>query len=91
MTFSKASIVKSAVLAALMGGTFVAASTPASAAVVCNRWGECWRTRTVYHYPARVGIVVRNDSWWRAHHRNYHWRTAHRGRGYWRNGSWHRW
>jgi hypothetical protein len=91
MLLKSASIIKSAVLAGLIGASWVATSAPASAAVVCNRWGECWRTRTVYDYPPRIGIVVRSDDWWREHHRHYHWRTARYGRGYWRDGYWRRW
>ncbi|HVV32836.1 MAG TPA: hypothetical protein VHC73_06385 [Vitreimonas sp.] len=90
MTFTRPNIIKGAVLAALAGGAFLATSAPASAAVVCNRWGECWRTRVAYAYPPRLGVVVRDDAWVRAHP-HYHWRAAHRGRGYWRNGYWHRW
>ncbi|MFT3726750.1 MAG: hypothetical protein QM759_02870 [Terricaulis sp.] len=90
MTFTKANVVKGAVLAALMGGAFFAASAPASAAVVCNRWGECWRVNNTYRYPPRFGIVIRSDAWVRAHP-HYRWRAAHPGRGYWQRGRWHRW
>jgi hypothetical protein len=90
MIFTKGNIVKGAVAAALMAGTFVTASAPASAVVVCNRWGECWRTRDTYRYPVRVGVFVRNDAWVRAHP-HIRWRAAHDGRGYWRHGHWYRW
>lgn len=89
MTIS--TLIKGAVASAIVAGTLLATAAPASAAVVCNRWGECWRVRDAYAYPPRIGIVVRNDAWWRAHHARYHWRAEHPGRGYWRHGVWVRW
>ena len=62
MTFTRPNIIRGAVLAALASGAFLATSAPASAAVVCNRWGECWRTRVAYAYPPRLGVVVRDDA-----------------------------
>ena len=90
MTATKTNVLKGAVLAALMGGTFLAASAPASAAVVRNRWGECWRVNNTYRYPARARIVIRSERWVHAHP-HYRWRANHDGRGYWRNGRWHNW
>ena len=72
-------------------GTFVATSTPAEAAVVCNRWGDCWRTTTRYTYRPAWGLRIYNDNWrWRsADNRRYRWRDARATRGYYgRNGIW---
>ena len=72
-------------------GTFVATSTPAEAAVVCNRWGDCWRTTTRYTYRPAWGLRIYNDNWrWRsADNRRYRWRDARNTRGYYgRNGIW---
>ena len=35
---------------ALIGGLMTVAAEPASARVVCNRWGDCWSTH-YRHYP----------------------------------------
>ena len=88
MTIS--TLIKGAVATAIVAGTLVATAAPASAAVVCNRWGECWRVRNTYNYPPRFGIVIRDEAWVRAHQR-YHWRRARDDRGYWYRGHWRRW
>jgi len=62
-------------------------ATSASAAIVCNRDGECWHVRNHYNYRPEFGLVVHEDNWrWTAAD-HYRWRE-HRGRGYWRNGIW---
>jgi hypothetical protein len=67
--------------------TLYAAS--ASAAIVCNESeGVCWRTETVYEYPAEAGVVVHEDSW--QPHARFTFRE-HSGRGYWRGGTWRTW
>src|SRR4029077_9372895 len=43
-----------AVAAAMTLGTLVVTAAPASAHVVCNRWGHCWNTHR-YYYPAYYG------------------------------------
>jgi len=77
--------------AALLGaGVLIASIDSASAYVVCNRWGECWRTTTRYSYAPELRVRFYDDYWWRRHHRSHrwHWRNDHEGRGYWRNGVW---
>jgi hypothetical protein len=77
--------------AALLGaGVLIASMNSASAYVVCNRWGECWRTPYRYHYAPGLRVRFYDDAWYRRHHwRNrYRWRSDHPGRGYWRNGVW---
>lgn len=86
---------KALLLTALVGVGAVAATTAvttssASAAVVCNREGDCWRTKSRYDYRPGWGLRVYDDNWrWRHRDRDrYRWRDAHPGRGYWRSGVW---
>ena len=44
-----------AVAAAISLGTLVASTTPSSARVVCNRWGQCWHVHRPYYYGAYYG------------------------------------
>jgi hypothetical protein len=90
MKHLKSQFTKAALIAAIAASSFALTSAPASAAVVCNRWNECWHVRNAYVYPPRLGIVVRDERWVARHHA-YRWRAAHEGRGYWRGGVWHRW
>ncbi len=88
MTFLKSALVKGALLAAVTGGSFVAA-TAASADVVCNRAGECWHVHDRLDYPANVGITFHDDDWGVAHqHGHWHWRQDRFDRGYYRDGVW---
>ena len=89
MTIS--TLIKGALATAVVAGALAATAAPASAAVVCNRWGECWRVRNSYAYPPRLGIIIRDEAWVRAHHPHWRWRAAHEGRGYWYRGHWRRW
>ena len=77
--------------AALFGaGVLIASMDSASAYVVCNRWGECWRTPYRYQYAPGLRVRFYDDGWYRRHHwrHRYRWREEHEGRGYWRNGVW---
>lgn len=74
-----------AAAAAVVGLTALA--TSASAAVVCNREGECWHVRGHYTYRPEFGIVVHPNNWRWGEHEKFVWRE-HEGRGYWRNGVW---
>jgi hypothetical protein len=75
-------------LIALVAGSAIAAASSASADVVCNRWGECWRVHDRLDYPATVGMRFHDDAWADAHQRHYHWRQDRFDRGYYRNGVW---
>ena len=77
----------STVAGILIGGTaIVAASTAASAAIVC-RGSVCWHVNEMREYPPDAGVVVHEDDWrWRPEER-YEWRE-HEGHGYWRDGAW---
>jgi len=72
--------------AALVLGAVTIASD-ASAAIACNREGECWHVRNRYNYHPEFGIVVHPDGWRWGVNERFRWRE-HPGRGYWRNGVW---
>lgn len=46
----KKSVTGGAIMAAVALGTLVASEAPASARVVCNRWGYCWHVRRPHPY-----------------------------------------
>lgn len=74
----------------IASGVLVLGATTASAAVVCNKDGDCWRTKKRYGYKPEFGLTIHSDSWkWRDRDRaKYRWREGREGRGYWRNGVW---
>ena len=74
---------KTAVLAVL--GT-VALTAGASAAVVCNEDGDCWRTKERLTYPPDARVQIYEDDYTLAP--KYRWRDAREGRGYYRGGVW---
>lgn len=60
----------------------------ASAAVVCNNDGDCWRVRGRPVYSPELRLNVYPDNWrWRSGER-YRWRDSGRGHGYYRDGVW---
>jgi hypothetical protein len=65
-------------------------SATASAAVVCNDEGDCWRVKKSYEYKPEFGLRIYGDDWrWGDHDSSkYRWRDPHEGRGYYRNGVW---
>jgi hypothetical protein len=80
-------ITKLAAAALLSAATVAVTISSASAAVVCNREGECWRVSNRYHYRPEFGLVVHPDGWAWGANEHYRWRN-HEGRGYWRKGVW---
>jgi hypothetical protein len=60
----------------------------ASAAVVCNADGDCWRTAERHAYPPDVNLQIYDDDWTWGDRPNYRWRDAGPGRGYYRGGVW---
>lgn len=82
-------LVTAALSAVIGAGSLVAFTAPASAAIVCNRSGDCWHTTGRYRYRPAWGLTVHPDNWtWRSRDaRRYRWRE-HEGRGYWRGGIW---
>ena len=82
--------IRTLVFAALAGTAALAATAgSASAYVVCNREGDCWRTHDRYDYRPAWGLRIYDDNWrWRDRDRaRYRWRDYHRGY-YGRNGIW---
>jgi hypothetical protein len=87
-------LIGSLVTATLAGSALAVSAVPASADVVCNRYGECWRVRDRYDYPTgpTFSFTVHDDRWYRHHRHDRHWRWRHDryDRGYWEHGRWHR-
>jgi hypothetical protein len=77
-------------ISTLAAGAFALLSIPASAAVVCNEEGDCWRVKERYDYKPEFGVRVYGDDWkWSdADRSKYRWRDAGKGRGYWSKGLW---
>jgi hypothetical protein len=76
---------------ALFGAAVLAMTAgTASAAVVCNDEGDCWRVRDRPTYGPDVRLRIHPDNWrWERQRRDhYRWREPGRGHGYWRNGAW---
>lgn len=76
----------------ILGATAALAftATAASAKVVCNEDGDCWRVKTFREYPPDVKLRVYDDDWkWSegdAH--RYRWREHdHDRHGYYRHGG----
>jgi hypothetical protein len=49
--------------------------------IVCNAYGDCWRTVRVYHYTPPGASPIYDDNWrWHARdNARYRWRDYHRG------------
>ncbi len=77
-------------LTAAIAGALVLSSASASAAVVCNEDGDCWRTKKTYEYRPEFKLRIHKDDskWSDADKSKYRWREAGKGRGYWRDGAW---
>jgi hypothetical protein len=60
----------------------------ASAAVVCNDEGDCWRVRGRPTYGPGVHLRIYGDDWKGDRGGRHHWREPGRGHGYYRNGAW---
>jgi hypothetical protein len=58
----------------------------ASAAVVCNDEGDCWKTPNRLAYPPEARITIYEDDYTLGP--KYKWREPGQGRGYWRGGAW---
>ena len=61
-------------------GLLAFGATTASAGIVCNGAGDCWRTKERYAYPPNAGVQIYADDWKVLG--KYRWRE-HEGRGYW--------
>lgn len=72
----------------LGAGVSAITASEASAAIVCNRDGDCWKVRGKPRYKPEFGLRIYGDDWrWRRGD-NYRWRKEGRGHGYYRNGVW---
>ena len=78
---------KQYLIGAAVIGFLAFATTTASAAVVCNDDGDCWRVKEKYDYPPDVNLHVYDDDWVLDKNK-YRWREPGAGRGYWRGGVW---
>ncbi|MEP6966928.1 MAG: hypothetical protein ABI906_02505 [Pseudomonadota bacterium] len=83
------SLIGTGALGAAAAIGIVAAATPASAYIACNRYGECWHAANRYAYPAGLRIAIYPDTWRKAHPRS-HWLRDRDDRGYWNHGAWRR-
>lgn len=77
----------------LLAGTAALAFSAsfASAEIVCNEDGDCWRVRERHVYKPELRLKVYPNDWrWEERDRDrYRWREApSERRGYWRQGIW---
>ena len=76
---------------ALFGAAVLAMTAgTASAAVVCNDEGDCWRVNGEPRYDAGLKLRIMKDDWkWQDNEKDkYRWRESGRGHGHWRGGTW---
>ncbi len=78
------------VMASMIAFSALILPTAASAAVVCNEEGDCWRTTERYEYRPDFKVRVYADDWkWdEADSKKYRWRDPGKGRGYYKGGVW---
>jgi hypothetical protein len=75
--------------ALLIGATALTlTATAASAAVVCNDEGDCWRVRGRPDYGPDLRLSIHPDNWRWQRSEGYRWREPGRGHGYYRGGAW---
>lgn len=70
------------------GVALMLSASTASAAVVCNDEGDCWRVKERLEYKPELRLRVYDDDWKWKEGEEYHWREAGPGPGYWRGGAW---
>ena len=64
-------------------------ATAASAAVVCNDEGDCWRVKERRDYKPDLKLRVYDDDWKWKEGEKYRWRDpGGPGHGYYRGGVW---
>jgi hypothetical protein len=68
-------------------GALALMATTASAAVVCNDDGDCWKTTTKLTYPPAARVHVYGDDYV-IDKKKYRLREARPGSGYYRGGVW---
>ena len=72
----------------VVAGAFTLSLAAASAAVVCNNEGDCWRVRGEPRYEPSLRLRIMPDDWRWKEGEHYRWREPGRGHGYWRGGTW---
>ena len=60
----------------------------ASAAVVCNDEGDCWRVKEQRNYEPSLKLRIMPDDWKWKEGEKYRWRESGKGHGHYRNGVW---
>ena len=60
----------------------------ASAAVVCNDEGDCWRVKEQRNYEPSLKLRIMPDDWKWKEDEKYRWRESGKGHGHYRNGVW---
>ncbi len=90
MTGMKSALLKGALITTVAAAALAASVSAASAAVVCNRYHECWTVKDHYTgYPNNLRIMYHDDAWRAAHVHGYRWRSDQTDdHGYYRNGVW---
>jgi hypothetical protein len=73
---------------AVSAGALILSANTSSAAVVCNRDGDCWRVRGKPRYGPELGLRIYGDNWRWGRGEKYRWRNHGRGHGYYRDGVW---
>jgi hypothetical protein len=80
---------KIAIAAAAAALSVMTLATSASAAIVCNRDGDCWHVKGRYAYQDGWGLTVHPNNWRWGGADKFRWREPVREeRGYWRGGVW---
>jgi hypothetical protein len=72
----------------IVAGALTLSAGAASAAVVCNEDGDCWRVRGKPNYGPDLRLSIHPDNWRWHRHERYRWREPGRGHGYWHSGRW---
>ena len=57
-------------------GLLVFGATTASAAIVCNGAGDCWRTKERYAYPPNAGVQIYAYDWKWGPNDKYRWAST---------------
>jgi hypothetical protein len=74
---------------ALFGAAVLAMTAgTASAAVVCNDEGDCWRVKGRPTYGPGIQLKIYGDDWKGEPGGKYRFREPGQGHGYYRNGAW---
>jgi hypothetical protein len=63
-------------------------ASTASAAIVCNDEGDCWRVKERRDYKPELKLHVYDDDWKWKEGAKHRWRDPGHGHGYYRGGVW---